>query len=205
MSAQTVQRLATATRTLYARFTCDCCGHSVECVDKPTEYVHPDFHLFEAEGGYDSKWPTDLNRLEILVCSDCLRTWVASFKTPVEPVPMMNPEPFDVIDSGRDVPAVVYQGWIFDAGEGDLETPESENLDWPDGAPVSGTIWTHYKGGVYEVIGSAHDARLGHDHEFHVVYRALYGESPTFVRPARQWTEAVAVLLGEAPRFRQLA
>lgn len=48
--------------------------------------------------------------------------------------------------------------------------------------------YRHFKGGEYEVIGTAkHSETL----EEMVVYRALYGEVGLWVRPASMWNETV--------------
>ena len=48
--------------------------------------------------------------------------------------------------------------------------------------------YVHFKGGEYEVIGTArHSETL----EEMVVYRALYGEGGLWVRPAAMWDETV--------------
>lgn len=49
-------------------------------------------------------------------------------------------------------------------------------------------IYRHFKGGMYEVIGTArHSETL----EEMVVYRALYGEKGLWVRPAAMFLETV--------------
>ena len=59
--------------------------------------------------------------------------------------------------------------------------------------------WRHFKGGEYEVIGTAaHSETL----EPMVVYRALYGEGGLWVRPAAMWTEPVEREGYSGPRFR---
>ena len=48
--------------------------------------------------------------------------------------------------------------------------------------------YRHFKGNLYEVIGTAsHSETL----EPMVVYRALYGDSGLWVRPASMWCETV--------------
>ncbi|MCI5800853.1 MAG: DUF1653 domain-containing protein [Oscillospiraceae bacterium] len=48
--------------------------------------------------------------------------------------------------------------------------------------------YRHFKGGEYEVIGTAlHSETL----EPMVVYRALYGEHGLWVRPAAMWNETI--------------
>lgn len=60
-------------------------------------------------------------------------------------------------------------------------------------------IWEHYKGNRYRVIGMVtHSETL----EPMVVYRALYGDGETWVRPASMWHETVLLPDGERPRFR---
>ena len=48
--------------------------------------------------------------------------------------------------------------------------------------------YRHYKGNEYEVIGIA---RHSETTEPMVVYRALYGDGGTWVRPAYMWNETV--------------
>ena len=56
--------------------------------------------------------------------------------------------------------------------------------------------YRHYKGKLYEVIGFAvHSETL----EDMVIYKALYGEGKTWVRPLVMWNELVDVN-GEAVR-----
>jgi hypothetical protein len=51
-------------------------------------------------------------------------------------------------------------------------------------------IYKHYKGNLYEVIDVAsHSETL----EEMVVYKALYGEQKTWVRPAYMWNNIVKV------------
>lgn len=53
--------------------------------------------------------------------------------------------------------------------------------------PVPG-IYRHYKGNLYEVMGTA---RHSESEEQVVVYRALYGEYGLWVRPLEMFTETV--------------
>ncbi len=48
--------------------------------------------------------------------------------------------------------------------------------------------YRHFKGGEYEVLGFATDSETL---EKMVIYRALYGESGVWVRPAKMWLERV--------------
>jgi len=58
--------------------------------------------------------------------------------------------------------------------------------------------YRHFKGGEYEVLGVALHSET---REPMVVYRALYGESGLWVRPAAMWQETVCRDGYSGPRF----
>ena len=61
--------------------------------------------------------------------------------------------------------------------------------------------YRHFKGGEYECLGLAlHSETLAPM----VVYRALYGSSGLWVRPAAMWAEQVNTAEGPRPRFLRL-
>jgi hypothetical protein len=61
-------------------------------------------------------------------------------------------------------------------------------------------LYRHYKGGMYEVIGTArHSETL----EPMTVYRALYGAHGLWVRPAAMFTEQVVIDGLLQPRFQR--
>ncbi|ALA61177.1 DUF1653 domain-containing protein [Nitrospira moscoviensis] len=62
--------------------------------------------------------------------------------------------------------------------------------------------YRHYKGGEYEVIGTARHSET--EEEF-VVYRALYGERGLWIRPAALFLEPVIVAGQARPRFQLMA
>jgi hypothetical protein len=67
-------------------------------------------------------------------------------------------------------------------------------------------LYRHYKGGLYEVIGTArHSETL----EPMTVYRALYGQNGLWVRPAAMFLEVISVGTGAhavtQPRFAPLS
>jgi hypothetical protein len=63
-------------------------------------------------------------------------------------------------------------------------------------------LYRHYKGGLYEVIGTArHSETL----EPMTVYRALYGEHGLWVRTAAMFTEQVTIEGVLQPRFQKTA
>jgi hypothetical protein len=58
--------------------------------------------------------------------------------------------------------------------------------------------YRHYKGGNYEVIGTARHSETG---EQLVVYRCLYDNNSLWVRPLVMFLETVLVNGREVPRF----
>ena len=62
--------------------------------------------------------------------------------------------------------------------------------------------YRHYKGGLYEVIGTArHSETL----EPMTLYRALYGEHGLWVRPAAMFTGEISAQLVRLPRFARIS
>ena len=63
---------------------------------------------------------------------------------------------------------------------------------------IKSGLYRHFKGGKYEVIGLAlHSETL----EVMVVYKALYGQGLTWVRPRSMFLENVIHEGKEVPRF----
>ena len=59
----------------------------------------------------------------------------------------------------------------------------------------------HYKGGLYDVIGTArHSETL----EPMTIYRALYGEQGLWVRPAAMFSEELTIDGVRQPRFTRI-
>lgn len=70
--------------------------------------------------------------------------------------------------------------------------------DLPSMIETPAGLYRHYKGGQYEVIGTArHSETL----EPMTVYRALYGQHGLWVRPAAMFTETVTINGVVQPRF----
>ena len=64
--------------------------------------------------------------------------------------------------------------------------------------PVPLGVYRHYKGNEYEVIGFARHSETLEDM---VIYKALYGDGGTWVRPLSMWEELVNVAGKEVKRF----
>jgi hypothetical protein len=58
--------------------------------------------------------------------------------------------------------------------------------------------YRHYKGNLYEVVGFAKHSETLEDM---VVYKALYGEAETWVRPLSMWGNPIEVDSGTVKRF----
>ena len=54
--------------------------------------------------------------------------------------------------------------------------------------PIPLSIYRHYKGNLYEVIGFAKHSETFEDM---VVYKALYGDGGTWVRPLAMWDNPI--------------
>ena len=64
--------------------------------------------------------------------------------------------------------------------------------------PVKLGKYRHFKGNEYEAVCIAKHSETG---EEMVVYRALYGDGETWVRPALMWNESVERDGKQIPRF----
>ena len=64
--------------------------------------------------------------------------------------------------------------------------------------PILLGVYRHYRGNRYEVIGFAKHSETLEDM---VIYKALYGEKSTWVRPLSMWSELVEVDGKSVKRF----
>lgn len=68
-----------------------------------------------------------------------------------------------------------------------------------DSAYLQHGLYRHYKGQLYQVIGTA---RHSETEELLVVYQCLYGDYQLWVRPLSMFTESVTLDSGQiVPRF----
>ena len=72
----------------------------------------------------------------------------------------------------------------------EVESTEVESHEVGSLAEIPAGTYRHYKGNLYEVIGSAHHSET---EEPLVVYRALYGEFGLWVRPREMFLGEVEV------------
>ena len=75
------------------------------------------------------------------------------------------------------------------------------DLDLPPLQETPIGLYRHFKGGQYEVIGTA---RHSESLEPMTVYRALYGAHGLWVRPAAMFTEQVTIDGVTQPRFQKI-
>jgi len=59
-----------------------------------------------------------------------------------------------------------------------------------DARPIPLGVYRHYKGNRYEVVGLAKHSETLEDM---VIYKALYGEGGTWVRPLSMWNDPIEV------------
>lgn len=79
-----------------------------------------------------------------------------------------------------------------------MHSPSHPDGELPHLPPTPPGLYRHYKGMLYEVVGTArHSETL----EPMTVYRALYGEHGLWVRPAAMFAETVTIDGQERPRF----
>lgn len=67
-----------------------------------------------------------------------------------------------------------------------------------DATTIQPGRYRHYKGNLYDVIGTARHSETG---EQMVVYRCLYGDYSLWVRPLGMFLETVVVDGRDVPRF----
>lgn len=58
--------------------------------------------------------------------------------------------------------------------------------------------YRHYKGNLYEVIGTAKHSET---EEWHVIYKTCYGDHSTWIRPLTMFTENIEIDGQLTPRF----
>lgn len=180
-------------------------------------------HLFNAGGGYGTDFPGDMDTVHFGLCSGCLKALVDGFKIPADYAEGMGVPPYRALHTEHDLEVwEVDGGWAYPkddcpwapytretAGEWqalarereetlqDLE--ETNKNAWP-----RPTLYRHFKskGGedhLYEIVDRhIYDART---HEPLIVYRGLYGDSDTYIRPLAMLNEHVSRDGYDGPRF----
>ena len=64
--------------------------------------------------------------------------------------------------------------------------------------PIPLGVYLHYKGNHYEVLGFARHSETLEDM---VIYKALYGEGGTWVRPLSMWEDLIEIDSKTVKRF----
>jgi len=162
------------------------------------------FHTWDFSGGWGDSFPGDGERFQIVVCEECLRAWVGTFKHPDvtvghamgwahAPLPVRHSETMEDLQ--------VLHGWVL-APDAIL----TAGLDWDeefakidDDVPLENSVWEHFKGKRYLVHGIVF--MLG-TAEPMVMYQGLYGDSDTWVRPLEMWADQIDRPGYSGPRFR---
>jgi hypothetical protein len=149
-----------------------------------------DMHVFEVAGGYADSFPSDLETLTFVVHGKCLKAWADTFKVPVDSRHSMSPRSVPATHSETGKAVIFEYGWLRDAEQPFVFSEVANPYDFPgsDSLPPVG-IYKHFKGLLYEVLDHGWDVNAPHD--AYVIYRALYGESKVWARPARMWVEDI--------------
>lgn len=204
MGIQYVLRQKTTVESVPTGIQCNVCGKVQTVAEHGVHEYAQDMHVIELEGGWGDRFPGDMCRLTFVACGDCLKEWTETFAVPVEEVWLMGGSvPFEATHSETGEVWVVDGLWAYPKG---TEFKEPDDYEMPEGVdyPTDG-VWEHFKGRRYKVIKSVLSNPASP--EVMVVYQGLYDDSPTFVRPARMWSEEVEHPEREGfllPRFRRI-
>ena len=195
-------RLQTTVTKVNLSWNCNVCGKEGDCDGHP-KYRPTGFHLIEMQGGYADDFPQDSDTLQIVVCEDCLKKWVGTFHDPdvIQSGWMYNVLKVRHSETGKWMQALPGH-WLWPEGQ---EVPEDvlafdcDGEDWP--FPEDKVIWQHFKGEHYTTVGSA----FTHPDETPmVIYRALYGDSELWARPAAMWADHIERGDYSGPRFKRI-
>ncbi|MDB4278117.1 DUF1653 domain-containing protein [Deltaproteobacteria bacterium] len=206
MPLNKVHRIKVSVEMEYAGVSCNACGKEAEMPDMG----FPDgFHVIRLQGGYGDQFPGDMEVIEWVACEECLQKWTDSFKFPnVSLGGGFSPKPL-IAKHSETLEELIYEGgWLrpkdSEAPEAHLPDADPSEVGWHTHEfPREGSIWEHFKGNQYQIIGSAM-SWFGDDPLPFVVYRGLYGDSPVWARPLSEWMEEVKKPDYEGMRFTPL-
>lgn len=80
MPLKNVYREVTSVEPVLKSVVCNACGKEEGA--GPLGSVPHGFHRWQLSGGYGDEFPADLTTFDIIVCEDCLKAWVETFKHP---------------------------------------------------------------------------------------------------------------------------
>ena len=173
--------------------TCNVCGKTEACPNYGG--IPADFHVIELTGGYGSEFPADMDKFEIVVCEDCLRAWVKTFKHPEVNIGCgMNPIPTKALHTETGKTMYVHKYLATEGAEFPAEAYHAE-FDHSEDYPRPKTVWKHFKGSLYQIRGIVWEWPSGVPL---VHYQGLYGESLCFLRPLSMFMDEARV---GVPRF----
>lgn len=178
-------------------FVCNRCGYRLSMESLQSR---PD-DMFEAvfSGGYGDSYPSDLMTISFVNCSKCLKEWTSTFKIPPDVRHVMGSRPVFATHTETTVEMVVESGWARPVSLKEWKEPNWEDAEIPLESCVQSGVWEHFKGNRYLVLDTVLEFGTM---EILVLYRALYGDSKTWLRPAKMWQEMVLGACDEPwPRF----
>jgi hypothetical protein len=197
MPTKVVYRECSEVVSILTALICNGCG-----TETPVDH-REGFHTLHLEGGWGDHFPGDTEKFEIVICEDCLRKWVSTFKhQDVTIYRWPGGDPYTVRHSETHEEMTVDGPWLLPAG---VPYPagrtENDLLPLPDTCPRNGSLWEHFKGRRYQVFDYAFHVETG---EPFTIYRPLYGESLLWARPMSMWHDEVdrPEIPYKGPRFR---
>ncbi len=190
MAVNKTYRTKTTIEEVWGSVTCNCCGKS----DKVSVngYIPSGYHRPTFSGGYGSDFPEDLDSFEAVICDACLKSWVDTWKVDPEIKSGLYPRSKATHSETGEEYTIQSQVCWKGEEEPDWMVYETEgSLTEEDNAKMfligKYHVWNHYKGKPYQTLGTVWDT----EGNIMVLYRALYGESKTYLRPMESWYEEI--------------
>jgi hypothetical protein len=202
MPIKFIYRERTTVESQMTELICNCCGKTAKMENG---YWPNGFHVWDLEGGFGDHFPSDCEKFQIVVCEDCLKAWVKTFKLPdVSLGSWMCKKPLEATHSETEQKLLIAYGHAVVADEGDVEVQlgKAAFIEEEEGEdePLPASIWQHFKGMRYQVLATV---TLVPTRERMVVYVALYGDSEVWVRPLSMWEDHIERDGYSGPRFTQ--
>lgn len=207
MPIRTVVREKSVVKEQPVGFICNGCG-------KTHDFEHEfndsyGFHAIQLGGGYGDHFPGDMQTMTIVICEDCLREWVSTFKFP----DVLDPPVFltkhsetgevlaltECLAHPPDMPKDEVHRLLKEA----YAIYEDDNHPIWEGMPeFHGGVWEHFKGKRYFV--EQEYIHFTPDLTPCVLYRELHGDSRYWLHPMRMWEEQVERGEYKGPCFRRI-
>jgi hypothetical protein len=200
-----VARAKTVVELVPVAIRCNACGKERTAAEHGEHEYTEDMQVIELGGGWGDRYPGDMETISFVACGDCLRKWTSTFVVEPESQSAVGhppPLPTTATHSETGETWVIGDYWAYPEGT-DFVEPDDDYPSCADIVDIPGDgVYEHFKGRRYEVLKCV--VANPKAPEVLVMYRALYGESKVFVRPATMWSQEVEHEGRRVPRFRPL-